>query len=251
MIDVQKIKKPIIGVVSHVRPIGSWDSHYAHKKYIMPLNDCDLSAMIIPFHSDVSFYRNIADRIDGFILTGARSNVYPERYGGVVDDRYGPFDAERDRMSFTLIEEAMRQNKPVLGICRGMQDMNVFMGGSLHQFLPDVTDIKHHILEYETIEQVYKNRHDIELNEDQLLAKVIGEKVINVNSVHRQGVKDLGRGLTINAKAEDGIVEAFTIDHHDNFAMGVQWHPEYDYAYDKHSKKIFNAFADAAYKTFD
>lgn len=248
MTVIRKIKKPLVAVVSHVKPVGGWQAHYAHKKYVVPLNQCDMATLLVPFHDDASFYRAIADRVDAFVLTGARSNVYPEQYGGKLDDQYGPFDPERDRMSFTFIEEALKQNKPILGICRGFQDMNVFMGGSLHQFLPDVTDVKHHILTYDTIDQVYKNRHDIKIEKGTPLHRITGEKTINVNTVHRQGIKDLGKGLTINAKAPDGIIEAIHFNDHKNFALGVQWHPEYDFSYDINSRKIYNEFAKAAYQ---
>lgn len=251
MPDIKKIKKPLIGVVSHVRSIGKWDAHYAHTKYIVPLNQCDLCALVIPYHDDASYYRGIADRLDGFLLTGARSNVYPEHYQGDMDDQYGPYDMRRDKVSFTLIEEALKQNKPLLGICRGFQDINVFMGGSLHQFLPKVTEIKHHILQYNDIHEVYKNRHDIKIVPQSPLHQIIEKEEINVNTVHRQGVKDLGQGLRINAEAPDGIIEAFDIMEHKNFAMGVQWHPEYDFSYDWNSRALFKAFSRAVYKTIE
>lgn len=243
-----KIKKPLVGVVSHVKPLGKWNVHYTHRKYITPLNNCDLCSLVIPYHDDNSYYRAIADSLDGFLLVGAHSNVYPEHYNGNVDDRYGPYDPQRDRVSMVLLEEAIMQNKPVLGICRGLQDMNVFMGGSLHQYLPDITDVKHHIIEYTDIHEVYKNRHDIHVEDGTALSSIVKEKTISVNSVHKQGIKDLGKGLTVNAKADDGIVEAITIDEHNNFALGVQWHPEYDFSYDLYSKAIFKEFADSIYK---
>ncbi len=243
-----KIKKPMIGVISHVKPLGKWNVHYTHRKYILPLNNTDLCSLIIPYHDDTSFYRAIADNLDGFLLVGAHSNVYPENYNGDVDDRYGPYDPQRDRVSQVMIEEALLQNKPILGVCRGMQDMNVFMGGSLHQYLPDITDVKHHVLQYKDIHEVYKNRHDITLQEGGFLKDMLGEERISVNSVHKQGVKDLGSGVSVNAIADDGIVEAISLDDHSNFALGLQWHPEYDYSYDPHSKVIFNEFSKAAYK---
>lgn len=251
MVEYKKIKKPMIGLLSHIKPMGKWDSSYTHRKYIVPLNQCDLCALTIPAHDDPSFYRGIADKLDGFVLIGAHSNVFPGKYNGVEDDRYGPFDPTRDLMSFTIIEEAFKQNKPIIGICRGFQDMNVFMGGTLHQYLPDITDVKHHILEYDNIHQVYKNRHEIMIDENTQLFDIIGEKQINVNSVHKQGVKELGKGLTANARAEDGIIECYSVDDHKNFAMGFQWHPEYDFSYDPYSKKIFQAFAKAAYESIE
>ncbi|MBK66749.1 MAG: hypothetical protein CMP22_01290 [Rickettsiales bacterium] len=251
MVEYRKIKKPMIGVLSHVKPMGKWDSSYAHRKYITPLNRCDLCALIIPYHDDPSFYRGIADRLDGFLLTGAHSNVFPSRYGGKEDDKYGPFDSNRDLVSFTIIEEALKQQKPILGICRGFQDMNVFMGGTLHQYLPDITDVKHHVITYDDIHEVYKNRHEIDIKEDSKLFEIMGEKQINVNSVHKQGIDKLGSGLTANAKAEDGIIECITFDDHNNFAMGVQWHPEYDFSYDKYSKRVFQSFSETIYQTIE
>lgn len=242
-------KRPIIGVIAHTKQFGGWNCYSAHKKYILPLNRNDVTSVLIPAHDDKNFYKSIADRLDGFVFTGARSNIHPEHYNGVIDERYGPFDTERDTMSFAFFEAMLKAEKPFLAICRGLQDLNVFMGGTLIQSLPDTdSKVKHHILNYETLEQAYKNRHEITVAKKTPLHSILGVNECDVNSVHRQGINALGKDLVANATAPDGLIEAVSIKNYKTFGMGVQWHPEYDFAWDDNSAKLYQAFSKSAFE---
>ncbi|WP_413990783.1 gamma-glutamyl-gamma-aminobutyrate hydrolase family protein [Labrys okinawensis] len=184
--------------------------------------------------------------VDGVIITGSASNVHPLLYGGDGSEANGPYDRARDSTTFPLIKTAIEKGIPLLTICRGLQEMNVALGGNLateiHE-LPGILD--HRAPVSDSRDQRFAIRQNITLKPDGLLSKILGTDLAKVNSVHRQSIDQLGAQLEVEAVAEDGTVEAVSVRRASAFALGVQWHPEYWVKSDEHSARIFQAFGDA------
>ncbi len=183
----------------------------------------------------------VLDRLDGLLLPGSPSNVHPSHYGA---DSLTPemHDPERDGTSFPLIHAALCMDLPVLAICRGIQELNVALGGSLHQQVHDVPGRLDHRGGPGTKPEQYRPKHDVALQGR--LAAIAGQGSIRVNSVHEQAVDRLAPRLAVEATAPDGTVEGVRVEGA-TFALAVQWHPEWDYAADPHSVALFRAFGDA------
>ena len=183
--------------------------------------------------------------VDGVLLTGSPSNVEATRFGGtplpseVVDPR-------RDRLTMALVRAAVDADTPLLGVCRGLQEMNVALGGSLHQQLhaePGLMD--HREPEVEDLEQQFAERHEVTFAADSAFVQWAGGTRAQVNSLHAQGIKRLGEGLVAQAHAPDGLVEAVQVAGSRRFAYGVQWHPEWQYERNAFYRRTLEAFAAA------
>ena len=192
--------------------------------------------LLVPASTDGAKALNtelILDRIDGLLVTGNRSNIHPSLYDTDATDSHGPFDRQRDAMSFALIHGAMARNMPVLAICRGLQELNVACGGTLSNEVHKMAGRLSHKTpkitpgsdNQEAAEQIYAARHDITLSEGGYLAGLLGVSTARVNSLHRQAIDQLGEGLRVDAVAEDGTIEAVRHTASD-YCIGVQWHPE-------------------------
>jgi len=183
----------------------------------------------------------------GVIVTGARSNVHPDEYGGSDVETAEPFDRTRDATTLPLIRAALARGIPLLAICRGVQELNVALGGSLHaavHSLPDRFD--HRGKSDGTMDERFALAHDVNIVPSGALARLLGSETVRVNSVHRQAIDRLGDGLNVEALAPDGTIEAVTVSNARAFALGVQWHPEYHVRSDGPSRAIFEAFSAAA-----
>jgi putative glutamine amidotransferase len=183
----------------------------------------------------------------GVLVTGARSNVHPCEYGGGDEEAAKPFDRARDRTTLPLIREAVARGIPLLCICRGIQELNVAFGGTLHAAvheLPGRDD--HHGPSDVHMDERFAPRQDVVVEPGGMLAGILGSGRVRVNSIHRQAIDRVADGLTVEARADDGTVEAVTVDGARTFALGVQWHPEYFVRTDAPSRALFDAFADAA-----
>lgn len=183
----------------------------------------------------------VLDRLDGLLLPGSPSNVHPSHYGAgsLTPEMHDP---ERDGTSFPLIHAALRMDLPVLAICRGIQELNVALGGSLHQQVHDVPGRLDHRGGPGAKPEQYRPKHDVALQGR--LAAITGQGSIRVNSVHEQAVDRLASRLAVEATAPDGTVEGVRVEGA-TFALAVQWHPEWDCAADPHSVALFRAFGDA------
>lgn len=191
----------------------------------------------------------LLDVVDGVLLTGARSNVHPSHFQTAPDPAYEPYDQERDALALELIKACVAKGVPIFGVCRGFQEMNVAFGGSLH---PEIRELpgrmNHRMPRLETGEihpdptVVFADRHDVALKSDGLFRKVLGKDTIRVNSLHGQGILDPGKRVITEGIAEDGTIEAIRIDDAEGFALGVQWHAEYDPQTNPINKKLFEAF---------
>jgi putative glutamine amidotransferase len=185
--------------------------------------------------------------IDGIVLTGSPSNVAPERYGAGPLAQGTLLDRERDATVLPLLPQLIAARVPILGICRGFQELNVAHGGTLHPAVHERSDrLDHREGDHaRPVERWYDDRHDLQIVEGGLLARLAGGTHARVNSLHHQGVERLGFGLRVEAIAPDGLVEAFSIKGVPQFTLAVQWHPEMRIDDSPLARAIFEAFGAA------
>lgn len=188
----------------------------------------------------------LLDVASGILLTGARANVHPARYGAPESEAAAPFDPERDRTTLSLIPMAIERGLPLLAICRGLQELNVAFGGTLHHAVHEVSGRDdHRSTPQEDIDAWFGIRHDVTVEPGGLLEPVFGRGPVAVNSVHHQGIDRLAPAARVEARANDGTIEAISIPSAKAFTLGVQWHPEHFVKTDGPSGAIFWAFAEA------
>ena len=248
--------KPLIGVIADVHSGAKHVVHSVQQKYLDAVTGgAGALTAILPAHiasaggawSDPADFSDMLDRLDGLFLTGAVSNVAPERYGATLADPASPADPARDHASLALVREAVQRGLPLLGICRGFQEINVALGGTLHQAVHAVPGLLDHREPFGVpVDAQYVSAHEVAFAPAGLLRAVSGMTGARVNSLHGQGVDRLAPTLAIDATAPDGLVEAFRLDRADQFLLGVQWHPEWAFREDPLSIAIFRAFGAAA-----
>jgi putative glutamine amidotransferase len=194
----------------------------------------------------------LLDAVDGIILTGARANVHPRLFHTEPSPKYEPYDESRDALALPLIEACVERAVPVFGICRGFQEMNVAFGGSLHPEIRELPGRMNHRmprLENGAIHPdpavVFADRHDVRLVPGGAFARIFGRDTIRVNSLHGQGILEPGKRIVIEGVAEDETVEAIRIQDAPGFALGVQWHAEYDPQTNPYNRALFEAFGEA------
>jgi putative glutamine amidotransferase len=190
--------------------------------------------------------------VDGILLTGARANVHPSCYGVEPDARHEPYDTDRDAMALALVRSCVDRGVPLLGICRGLQEMNVAFGGSLHPEIRDLPGRMNHRaprLENGDIHPdpkvVFADRHEVRLLPGGVFATLFGCETIRVNSLHGQGIHEPGARIVVEGVAEDGTIEAIRIADAPAFALGVQWHAEHDPQTNPVNGALFKAFGAA------
>ena len=183
---------------------------------------------------------------DGFVFPGGRANVHPEEYGEEATPAHGAFDRERDALALPLIRACVEAGQPILGLCRGFQDMAVAFGSTLHPEIRDLPGRMNHRMPPDgTLEEKFALRHDVTLTEGGAFHRLLGSTVVRTNTLHGQGIKVAGPRVVIEGTADDGTAEAIRIDGAPGFALGVQWHAEWNAASDPVSRPIFEAFGAA------
>jgi putative glutamine amidotransferase len=247
--------KPVIGVVADLNRRPKHAVHSVQDKYLDAVTaGAGALAFVLPAlidrpggaFRDSGDIEAALDSLDGVFLTGATSNVDPSHYGAALSDPESPADTARDHVSLALVRAAVRRGMPVLGVCRGFQEINVALGGTLHQAVHDVPGLADHREdESGTLEQQYGPSHPVALTPGGLLTRLTGQTTAQVNSLHGQGVDRLAAGLVVEAVAPDGLVEAYRGET-PGFLLAVQWHPEWAFRDNPVSTKIFSAFGDAA-----
>ena len=243
--------KPLIGITCCRKAFGQYgtENHAASDTYVEVTDRIVLGVpVLIPANGEAVDIETLLSRLDGLILTGSRSNVCPERYGGCPHREGTPEDQRRDAVTLPLTRAAIDAGLPVLAICRGFQELNVALGGSLHQLLCDLPGRLDHAAPDSPDPAIRHGKsHDVELAEGGLLhALAAGAPRVLVNSLHHQGIDRLATRLAVEAVAPDRTIEAVRVAGARGFALGVQWHPEFDYESDAVSRAIFAAFGDAA-----
>lgn len=239
--------KPIIGLPADRRVLDPHPFHLIGEKYITAVEDgAGGMPFIIPALGGRLDLARILAHIDGLLLTGSPSNVEPHHYNGEPSKPGTLHDAERDATTFPLIEMALAEGVPILAICRGFQELNVVRGGSLHQEVHNVPGYHNHKENTDDpLDIQYGPSHEVTLVEGGMLRALAGAERMPVNSLHAQGIKKLGKGLAIEAVADDGLIEGFQVDDATGFALAVQWHPEWRVTENKFFNSIFKAFGDA------
>lgn len=237
---------PIVGVTACRKEISPHPYHVVQDKYVAAVRDAAGAVpFIIPSEGQATRAESIIEALDGLVLTGAYSNVEPHRYGATVRDEEALRDRDRDETTARLIEAAVQAACPILGICRGLQELNVAFGGTLDEALHDRREGLDHREQGSTLEDQYGPSHEIELTPDGELARIVQSNALHVNSLHAQGVDRLGDELLAEAHAPDGVVEAIRLADAAAFTLAVQWHPEWRAVETPSSKALFAAFGEA------
>jgi putative glutamine amidotransferase len=228
--------------------LGAHPFHAVGEKYITAvLRGAEALPLLIPSLGDEIGLPALLDELDGLLFTGSPSNVEPQHYGGDASRPGTLHDPERDATTLALIPRAIAAGVPVLGLCRGFQEMNVAFGGTLWQHVHEVPgQAVHHEDPAAPLDVQYGPAHAVTLASGGLLAGIGGSDRIMVNSLHHQGVRTLGAGLVEEARADDGLIEAFRVRDARRFGLAVQWHPEWKPQENPFSTALFKAFGDAA-----
>jgi putative glutamine amidotransferase len=207
---------------------------------------------MFPALPDVTDIEALLAAVDGILLTGARANVHPTHFGVEPDPKHEPYDRDRDAVALELVRACVDRGVPLFGICRGFQEMNVAFGGSLHPEIRELPGRMNHRMPrlangevHPDPEVVFADRHDVKLVSDGVFARLLGCETIRVNSLHGQGILEPGKRIVIEGVAEDGTIEAIRIADASCFALGVQWHAEYDPQHNPINRALFKAFGAA------
>jgi putative glutamine amidotransferase len=249
--------KPVVGVIGN--------SHFVENRFAAQLvGERNLRAiaevagalpMMFAGAPEITDLGALLDVVDGILLTGARANVHPTRYRTDPHAGYEPYDERRDTIALALLEACVDRGKPIFGICRGFQEMNVAFGGSLHPEIREIPGrLNHRMPRLDTGEihpdptVVFAERHEVTLVPGGTFATLLGRETIRVNSLHGQGILEPGERIVVEGVAEDGTIEAIRIAEAPGFALGVQWHAEYEAQNNAVNKTLFEAFGDALRK---
>ncbi|MCC5975729.1 MAG: gamma-glutamyl-gamma-aminobutyrate hydrolase family protein [Rubellimicrobium sp.] len=242
--------RPVVGIIGNSYLIN--DRYPTHAGGTM--NSCAVSQvagclpLIIPSDPSLVSVAELRSICDGFLLTGGRPNVHPEEYGEAETPAHGDFDRGRDAITLPLIRACVAEGQPVFGICRGFQEVNVALGGTLHPEIRDLPGRDNHRMPPDgTIEEQFALRHQVTFTEGGAFHRLLGAREVMTNTLHGQGIKDPGRGIVIDGHAPDGTPEALYVEGATGFTLSVQWHPEWNAANDPVSRPLFQAFGAAVH----
>jgi putative glutamine amidotransferase len=246
--------RPVVGVIANAHLVeGRIPVQIVGERNLRALTEVT-EALPVMFAgaSDITDIGALLEVVDGVLLTGARANVHPRRFRAEPHPAHEPYDEDRDALALALVEVCVDRGVPIFGICRGLQEMNVAFGGSLH---PEIRDLpgrmNHRMTRLETGEihpdpsVVFGDRHDVRLVPGGAFAQILGRENIRVNSLHGQGILEPGERVVIEGVAEDGTIEAIRIADAPGFALGVQWHAEHDPQCNPVNRALFQAFGQA------
>ncbi len=243
--------RPVIGIIGNHHLIN--DEYPAHAGGQMNsaavAEVCNALPLIVPPDPKLVDLADLVEACDGFLFTGGRPNVHPEEYGEDETEAHGAFDRDRDALALPLIRNCVATGQPFLAVCRGFQEMNVALGGSLYPEIRDLPGRMNHRMPPDgTIEEKFALRHDVAFTPGGVFHRLMGAEVVRTNTLHGQGIKEKADRIVIDGRADDGTPEAIYVDGAPGFALGVQWHPEYKAAEDPVSRPLFSAFGEASAK---
>jgi putative glutamine amidotransferase len=248
------MSKPVVGIIGNLLLVENrFPAQTVGERNLRAVAEvADALPLMFAGKPDITDIGALLDTVDGILLTGARANVHPTRFGLEPHPRHEPYDNDRDALALALVEACVERAVPVFGICRGFQEMSVAFGCSLH---PEIRELpgrmNHRMPRLENGEihpdplVVFADRHDVKLVPDGVFARLLGCETIRVNSLHGQGIDCPGARIVIEGVAEDGTIEAIRVADAPGFALGVQWHAEYDPQRNPVNRKLFEAFGAA------
>ena len=246
--------RPVVGVIGNAHLINDRRrAQMVGEKNLRAVAEV-ADAMPIMFASapDITDTETLLSVVDGILLTGARANVHPTRFDTEPHPGHEPYDENRDAVALALIKTCVERAIPVLGVCRGFQEMNVAFGGSLHPEIRDLPGRMNHRMPrlangdaHPDPNVVFADRHDVSLLRGGIFARLFGKEMIRVNSLHGQGILKPGGRVVVEGVAEDDTIEAIHIADAPGFALGVQWHAEYDPQRNPINRALFQAFGKA------
>ena len=241
------ISKPLIGIPADRRIVDPHPFHLVGEKYVTAIRDgADALPFLIPALGNSLEADDILSRVDGLFLTGSPSNVEPHHYGGEPSRPGTLHDPHRDETTLKLINRALEIGVPLFAVCRGYQELNVVLGGSLYQYVHEQPGFHLHKEDPDDpLDVQYGPSHEVHLVEGGMLRELAREDTVTVNSLHSQGIARLADSVMVEAVADDGLVEAFRVDEAESFALAVQWHPEWQVTENKFSMSMFKSFGDA------
>lgn len=238
---------PLVGLPTDRKIIGPHPFQAAGEKYIRAVvSGAEALPLLIPSLDPPLDVDSLLDDLDGLLLTGAYSNIEPHHYSDQPSFEGNVHDPARDGTTLSIVPMAIRKGVPLLAVCRGLQEVNVALGGTLHQKVHDVPGFSDHRESLaDSLDDQYGPAHPVRLVPGGWLATIAGSEQAMVNSLHGQGLRDLGRGLIVEATAPDGLVEAVRLDSPDTFVLAAQWHPEWKVTENPFYLGIFRAFGAA------
>ena len=241
------MRQPLIAVTGDVRHFDNYTWHATPQTYLeAAVSVAKVTPLIVPAFGSRIDLDAILDNVDGVMATGSKSNVHPALYGVEPTTAHEPFDTERDSTSIPLLRRAIERGIPVLAICRGFQELNVALGGTIATEIQELEGrMDHRAPTTDDQTERFRIRQSVRVKAGSCLAAITGAGDMSVNSLHRQAIDKIAAGLEIEAVADDGTIEAVSVTGAKAFAVGVQWHPEYWATQDAPSNRIFNAFGDA------
>ncbi|WP_164155902.1 gamma-glutamyl-gamma-aminobutyrate hydrolase family protein [Sandarakinorhabdus rubra] len=230
--------RPVLGIICCTRQVGVEPAQAVMNRYVTAaMRHADCAALLVPSLPDLMAAEEVIDRLDAVLLTGSPSNLEPSRYGE-AETGDPPFDPGRDAIATGLVHSVLARGKPLFGICRGLQEINVALGGTLTREAGK--GLAHHAPDDVPFMAMFDHRHDVALSPGGLLARAHDATRLTVNSVHYQGIARLGEGLTVEATAPDGMVEAVSSRIGGAPLLAVQWHPEWAPDTDPNSARFFH-----------
>jgi putative glutamine amidotransferase len=246
--------RPVVGIIANTHVVENrFPAQMTGERNLRAVADVT-GALPLMFAGtpEITDIAALLDVVDGIVLTGARANVHPTRFGVEPHAKHEPYDDKRDALALPLVEACVARGIPVFGICRGFQEMSVAFGCSLH---PEIRELpgrmNHRMPRLENGEihpdplVIFADRHDVKLTPGGAFAKILGCETIRVNSLHGQGIDTHCERIVIEGVAEDGTIEAIRVAGASSFALGVQWHAEYDPQKNPVNRKLFQAFGEA------
>ena len=240
---------PIIGIIGNHHLIN--DQYEVHGGASMNseaiASVSEALPLLIPADPRFVKIEDLLESCDGFLFTGGRPNVHPEEYGEEETEAHGAFDRARDAVALPLIRACVERGQPIFGVCRGFQEVNVAMGGSLYPEIRDLPGRMNHRMPPDgTLEEKFALRHTVSFTEGGPFHRLFGAPQVMTNTLHGQGINRAGARVVIDGQAPDGTPEAIYIKDAPGFTLSVQWHPEYRAAEDPVSRPLFAAFGLAA-----
>lgn len=244
------MSRPVVGIIGNTALLNEHYPVYAggvmNSEAVAHVSDC--MPLLIPADPRYVSVGELLEVCDGFLLTGGRPNVHPSEYGEEETPAHGAFDRCRDAITLPLVRECVARGQPFFGICRGFQEVNVAMGGTLYPEIRDLPGRMNHRMPPEgTLAERFDLRHMVRLTEGGPFHRLFGATEVMTNTLHGQGIKDAGARIVIDGSASDGTPEAIYVKDAPGFTLSVQWHPEWNAANDPVSRPLFRAFGMAVH----